>query len=59
MSLTHADATHAFCEMCDDIVDAIFEPLKVESKDGWFVGGDIICHECKGVIATLYKETVE
>ncbi len=50
-------ATHFYCESCGEIRTVIFEILKpiVSIKPGKWLGGDIVCEECKLVIATAYR----
>jgi hypothetical protein len=51
------DFTHAYCENCRLIRPVIREGLAGSSdKTGQFVGGDVLCGECRSVIATVYKK---
>jgi hypothetical protein len=48
--------THTYCEMCDAIQPVIQESLTDPDTSGKFLGRDLLCNECRFVIATLYKE---
>jgi hypothetical protein len=41
--------------MCDAIQPVIQESLTDADTSGEFLGGDLLCNECRFVIATLYK----
>jgi hypothetical protein len=49
------DFTHAYCEMCDAIQPVTQESLTDPDTSGKLLGGDLLCTECRFVIATLYK----
>jgi hypothetical protein len=52
----HTDFTHAYCENCRLIRPVIQEGFADPDKTGVFVGGDLLCAECRSVIATVYKK---
>jgi RNA recognition motif-containing protein len=49
------DFTHAYCDMCSAIQPVIQESLTGPDTSGKFIGGDLLCNECRSIIATLYK----
>jgi hypothetical protein len=49
------DFSHAYCHNCDQIQPVDVEELTGVSKDGKFLGGDILCKSCFGIITTVYK----
>ena len=50
-----ADQNYAYCGNCQDIMPVLVEPMENESVDGAYLGGDVICTSCYGVLATMYK----
>jgi len=50
-----ADQNYAYCGNCLDIMPVLVEPMENESVDGAYLGGDVICVSCYGVLATMYK----
>jgi hypothetical protein len=49
------DFTHAYCDTCSAIQPVIQESLTGPDTSGKFIGGDLLCNECRSIIATLYK----
>ena len=43
------------CENCG-LESLVHEPLDSEDVSGRFLGGDIVCNNCKLILATVYKE---
>ena len=48
--------THFYCECCDKVTPAILESLDGPDRTGKFLGGDVVCADCRFVIATMYRE---
>jgi hypothetical protein len=49
------DFTHAYCETCNAIRPVIQESLTGPDTSRKFIGGDLLCNECRFIIATLYE----
>jgi hypothetical protein len=51
---TDLDFTHAYCEPCGTIRPVIRKPL--QPVEGEYAGGDLVCGECRNIIATVYTK---
>lgn len=47
--------THWWCDNCGAIRMADIAPPNMASVDGGFMGGDVVCRDCRFVIATHYR----
>jgi hypothetical protein len=50
------DFTHAYCEPCGTIRLVIRESLEPKEAEGEYAGGDLLCGECRFIIASVYKK---
>jgi hypothetical protein len=46
--------THSWCEVCEKIQLVTQEELRREDKTGKFLGGDLLCAECRLVLLRVY-----
>jgi hypothetical protein len=50
------DFTHAYCDNCGTIKPAIRKSLEAVDDEENFAGGDVLCGECRFIIASVYKK---
>ena len=50
-----ASATHIYCRSCKGIKPMIIDPLCGRDMTGQFVGIDLVCGNCRLIIATVSR----
>jgi hypothetical protein len=48
------DSGRGYCEICQQMQPLEHEPLAGEDVSGQFLGGDILCSDCRFVITTVF-----
>ena len=51
--------THAYCDECMEIVKVDIDPNETANSSMEYVGRDIVCSECRIIIATIFRKNDE